>query len=66
MLTVRVIAGKEEPVASTVLLVQVKVARVQLHPVPLIAVAVKPLGRVSTTVTVPEVDALPVLLTLKI
>jgi hypothetical protein len=62
-LTVRVIAGREEPVASTVVVVQVKVPRTQFHPVPPIAVAVKPLGSVSVTVTVPEVEELPLLAT---
>ena len=37
--------------------------KVQLHPVPLMAVAVKPLGKVSVTVTVPLVGPEPMLLT---
>lgn len=37
----------------------VKVPRTHDHPVPLIAVAVSPLGNVSVTVTVPLVAALP-------
>ena len=32
---------------------------VQLHPLPVIAVAVKPAGMLSTTVTVPDVGAPP-------
>ena len=35
---------------------QVRVASVQVHPVPLIAATVIPMGRVSTTVTVPDVS----------
>jgi hypothetical protein len=35
------------------LLVQVMVARTQVHPVPLIAVTVRPVGRVSVTVMTP-------------
>ena len=38
-------------------------ASAQVHPVPLIPVAVRPLGKASLSVTVPEVDAVPVLLT---
>jgi hypothetical protein len=57
--TVNVIAGYAALPARTLLVVQVLVANVQLQPVPLIAVAVKPAGSVSTTVTVPDVDAVP-------
>ena len=39
--------------------VQVAVPSTQLHPVPLIAVAVNPAGNVSVTVTVPLLDAVP-------
>src|SRR5215470_3261908 len=39
-------------------------ARVQLHPVPLMAVAVSPVGKVSVTVTAPLVGPVPTLLTL--
>src|SRR2546429_402681 len=53
--TVTVIAGYEEPAARASERVQVRVARVQLQPVPEIAVAVRPLGSVSDTVTVPLV-----------
>ena len=45
------------------LLVQVKVAKVQLQFVPEIAVAVSPVGRVSVIVTVPVVEAVPLFLT---
>ena len=38
---------------------QVRVLRVQVQPVPLIAVAVRPAGKVSITVTVLEVAAPP-------
>ena len=40
-----------------------RVARFVVQPVPLIAVAVRPVGKVSVTVTVPLVDALPLLVT---
>jgi hypothetical protein len=40
--------------------VQVRVARVQLQPLPLNAVAVNPAGSVSTTVTVPLVGRVPI------
>ena len=42
---------------------QVNVASTQLQPVPAIAVAVKPTGSVSVTVTRPEVDPAPALVT---
>ena len=45
-------------------LVHVEVApTVQVQPVPLIAVAVRPVGSVSETVTVPEVAAVPTFVT---
>jgi len=44
--------------------VQVRLLRVQVHPVPLIAVAVSPVERVLTTVTEPEEAILPTLLVL--
>lgn len=62
--TVRVIGGYaagEAPSESA--RVQVRFARTQLHPVPLIAVAVSPLGRTSTTVTVPLLARFPMLAT---
>ena len=43
--------------------VQVRVPSTQLQPVPLIAVAVNPAGRVSVTVTMPLVVAKPELVT---
>src|SRR5438445_769798 len=42
--------------------VQLSVPSVQLHPVPLMALAVKPLGNVSVTVAVPLVGPVPTLL----
>ena len=57
--TVSVMAGKLAPGAAVVLVLQASVDTVQLHPVPVIAVAVKPVGSVSVTVTVPEVGANP-------
>ena len=56
---VTVIGGKLAPAASASLRVQVVEARVHVHPVPEIAVTVKPVGG-SATVTVPLVAALPV------
>ena len=58
-LTESVMTGKVRPAASTVLVVQVSVARVHPHPEPLMAVAVRPAGNVSTTVTVPLVEPVP-------
>src|SRR5437016_2668575 len=55
MLTVNEIGLKLPPSATELVVVQVRVASVQLHPVPLIAVAVSPEGSVSVTVTVPAV-----------
>ena len=49
------------PAASASERVQVSVASVQLQPVPSIAVAVRPLGSVSTTVTMPLDPPVPVL-----
>jgi hypothetical protein len=43
--------------------VQVDVAKVQVQPVPLIAVAVNPTGSVSTAVTVPTLGPVPTLVT---
>src|SRR5437016_7184600 len=51
--TVSVIAGYGEPAAKASERVQVNVASVHDQPVPEIAVAVRPLGSVSATVTVP-------------
>ncbi len=39
---------------------------VQVHPVPLIDVAVRPVGKTSLTVTVPVVDPLPRLVTVMV
>src|SRR5215472_15764132 len=55
-LTVRIKGGYDPPAARTSLRVQVSVARTQLHPEPLSAVALRPVGRLSVTVTVPVVD----------
>ena len=65
-LTVNVIAGKLAAAASTVVDVQVNVPSVHVQPVPLIAVAVRPVGNVSTTVTVPLVDAVPEFVTVMV
>src|SRR5277367_4756205 len=56
-LTVSVMAGKLTPAGSTTDVEQVRVARVHPHPEPLIALAVRPAGNESTTVTVPLVAA---------
>ena len=56
---VTVIAGKLCPARSASLRVQMVVVRVHVHPVPEIAVTVKPVGG-SVTVTVPLVGPLPV------
>src|SRR5262249_47175590 len=58
-LIVNVIAGYDAPLATGLLVVHVLVATEQLQPAPLIAVAVKPAGNASTTVTVPDVAAVP-------
>src|SRR5262245_27843791 len=65
-LTVRVIAGYDAPPASASLRKQVRVATVHVHPVPLIAVAVRPAGSVSITVTRPLVGPPPALLTVMV
>src|SRR5271170_7592001 len=65
-LTVSVMAGKLAPATSTVVDVQVNVPSEQVQPVPAIAVAVRPAGSVSTTVTVPLVDAVPELVTVMV
>jgi hypothetical protein len=52
-----------ELAATVLLLVQVRDDSKQLHPVPDIAVAVNPAGSVSITVTVPEVEDVPLLRT---
>ena len=51
------------PAAKTSERVHCSGLSVQLHPVPLMAVAVKPVGSVSVTVTAPLVEALPLLVT---
>jgi hypothetical protein len=53
--TVSVMAGKLPPEATAAVLVQVRVATLQVQPEPLMAVAVRPAGNVSVTVVVPEV-----------
>lgn len=45
---------------------QVSVFKVQLHPVPMMAVAVKPAGKASVTVTVPTVAPPPTLLVVNV
>jgi hypothetical protein len=61
--TVRVIGSNELPMANASLRVQVNVPNTQFQFAPLIAVAVRPAGSESVTVTVPEVEAPPTLLT---
>ena len=61
--TVRVMAGYEALAASASLRVQVRVPSEQVHPVPDIPVAVRPDGRLSLTLTVPMVAAVPLLVT---
>src|ERR1035438_8258516 len=51
--TLRVMGGKPAPAARASECVQVSVARFVVQPAPLIAVAVRPAGNVSTTLTVP-------------
>jgi len=46
--------------------VQTSVAKVQVQPVPLIAVAVNPVGSVSVTVTVPVVEVDPLFVTVMV
>jgi hypothetical protein len=64
-LTVRVIGVPAAPAAMTVALVHVTVcpSALQVQPVPVAALNVRPVGSVSVTVIVPEVATLPVLLT---
>src|SRR5436189_19161 len=57
--TVKVIAGKLAPAASASLRVQVKVPSTQVHPLPAMAVAVRPAGKVSVTETAALVGAEP-------
>jgi hypothetical protein len=57
--TVTVTAGYDDPDVSASERVHVSVPSVQLHPVPEIAVAVKPLGSESVAVTVPLVGPGP-------
>src|SRR5205814_2175106 len=59
--TVSVMTGQVAPAPSASLRVHVRVPRVHVHPVPLIAVAVRPAGRVSVIVTIP-VDGAPEML----
>ena len=59
--TVKVTAGRLAPADHRSERLQVNMARVQLQPVPPIAVAVSPEGRVSVKVTVPLVGWLPML-----
>ncbi len=63
--TVRVIGEPAAPAAMSVVLVQVTVCPAALHvqPAPVAALNVKPVGRVSVTVTVPEVATFPALVT---
>src|SRR6266516_4458981 len=51
------------PAASALDRVQVRATTLQVQPEPLMAVAVKPEGRVSVTVMVPLVDGVPLLVT---
>jgi hypothetical protein len=64
-LTTSVIALAAAPAAIDVVLVHVAVCAAPLHvqPVPLAALNVRPVGSVSVTVIVPEVAAVPLLLT---
>ena len=58
-----VIAGKDEFGPTESERVHVRLFKVQVHPVPLIAVAVNPAaGSVSTTVTVPVLARFPMLM----
>ncbi len=67
ILTVTEIGEYEAPGASTVVVVHPKGDNVQVHVLPpLIAVAVRPDGRVSTTVTVPAVGEPPTFETAKL
>ena len=51
------------PGARASLRVQIRVATVQVQLVPLMAVAIKPAGKVSVMVTMPEVAVPPLLVT---
>src|ERR1051325_1988447 len=62
-LTVSVMFGKFWPPLRMSLRVQEAVRRVQLHPEPVIEVGVRPAGRVSVTVTLPFVAAIPAFVT---
>src|SRR5258708_30873499 len=64
--TVKVMAGKLDAAFRTSERVQVSVPRLQIHPVPLMAVATSGLGRVSTTVIVPFEFPPPILLTVMV
>ena len=64
--TVTVIAGYDEPAARASERVHVNVLSVQLHPVPEIAVAVRPVGRASTTLTVPLDGPVPELVAVSV
>jgi hypothetical protein len=63
--TASVIGLPAAPAAMTAVLVQVTIwpDALQVQPVPLAALKVKPVGSVSLTVIVPDVATLPVLLT---
>ena len=66
MLSTKEIGGKVPPAATIWVEVQVKAADelLQLQPAPLTDAMVRPTaGRVSATVTVPEVEATPLLVT---
>ena len=62
-LMVSVIDGYETPPLKASARVHVSDERVQAHPVPDIAVAVRPPGNASVTVTVPVVAVEPLLVT---
>src|SRR5437660_10140710 len=61
--TVSVMAGYEALAARTSFLVQVREERTQFQPAPVMAVAVRPVGRLSRTLTAPLVGAAPLLVT---
>ncbi len=63
MFTVIVIAGKLAPTASESDRVQVRVARVHVHPLPAMPIAVRAAGRVSTSSAAPELPTCPTLVT---
>ena len=56
-ITVRKIGEKPDSETTAFDVVQVSVASLQVQPAPLIAVAEKPVGKVSVTVTKPDVVA---------